>query len=231
MSTPTPAPPPTPPRVLVALVVVAVIVGDYATVFPPGIREQWLRLLLVVGVAWGLHQWLGPAAIPLGLGRVRASLRTVGRVLLVGTGVYLVGAAGVLLATHLGGLRWDLRPANFQHQDQYWAWFWLAVVWAPLIEEVVYRGIVQARVRQLGGPWLAIAVSGLSFWAYHWVSFGHVTSPHHLGAGLLLAWSYERTRSLLAPVVLHAIGNLVLGTSDLVYVMHPQWVHWILGWS
>lgn len=78
---------------------------------------------------------------------------------------------------------------------------------------------------------MAIAASGLVFWVYHWVSFEHVTSPHHLGAGLLLAWTYDCTRSLLAPTLLHALGNLVLGTSDLVYILLPQQVHAALGWT
>jgi hypothetical protein len=123
-----------------------------------------------------------------------------------------------------------LQPANIDHASEYWSWFVLAVIWAPLIEEVVYRGIVQARLRQVTGRWVAIGVSGLTFWVYHWVSFEGVSPPHHLGAGLLLAWSYERSRSLLAPTILHAIGNLVLGTSDLVYILWPQWVHAALGW-
>lgn len=235
-TTPSPAAEPASPRRWwVVLVVAVVIAADYAIVGPTlgswFVHQQWLRLLLTLGVALGLQRWLGPAALPLTWGRVRASLRVVGRVVAIGTLVYVIGALGVLAATHGLGLRWALRPANLQHAHEYWGWFVLAVIWAPLIEELVYRGIVQARLRPLVGPWVAIALSGLTFWVYHWVSFERVTSPHHLGAGLLLAWSYERSRSLLAPTLLHALGNLILGTSDLVYILWPQWVHAVLGWN
>lgn len=227
---------PTSPRAWVlVLVVVCVVAADWWSVGPTAgpwlVHRQWLRLLLVVGLALALQAWLGPAALPLAWGRVREGLRLVGKVMLVGAAVYVVGALGVLAASHLAGLRWALQPANFRHAHEYWGWFVLAVIWAPLIEELVYRGIVQARLRQLTGRWVAIAASGLLFWVYHWVSFERVTSPHHLGAGLLLAWSYERSRSLLAPTLLHALGNLVLGTSDLVYILRPQWVHAALGWG
>jgi membrane protease YdiL (CAAX protease family) len=215
----------------VLLLLAVVIAADYAVVGPWWLDSQGLRLLLTLAVALGLQAWLGPAALPLTWGRVGESLRWVGKIVGVGAGVYVVGTLGVLVATHGLGLRWALRPANFQRPEQYLPWLVLAVIWAPLIEELVYRGIVQARLRSLCGPWLAIAISGLAFWVYHWVSFERVTSPHHLGAGLLLAWSYERSRSLLAPTLLHAIGNLVIGTSDLVYILRPQWIHAALGWS
>lgn len=228
-------PRPAPPRWLLVVVVAAVIVADGWSVArdagPWLLGRQWLRLALVLGVALALQAWLGPAPLPLAWDRWRASLRLVGKVVLAGVAVYVVGALGVLAATHLGGLRWDLRPANIQAPHEYWPWFVLAVIWAPLVEEIVYRGIVQARLLPVVGRWGAIAASGLVFWVYHWVSFERVTSPHHLGAGLLLAWCYDRSRSLVAPTLLHALGNLVLGTSDLVYILRPQWVHAALGWS
>lgn len=217
------------------LVVTLVVAADYfsvgASVGPWLGDRKWLRLGLVLGVALGLRRWLGPAALPLAWWPLREAMRVVGKVVIAGAIVCVALMLSMLVASHGLGLRWVLRPANIQHADEYWPWFVPAVVWAPLIEEVVYRGIVQARLLQISGRWVAIGVSGLVFWAYHWVSFERITSPHHLGAGLLLAWSYERSRSLLAPTLLHAIGNLVLGTSDLVYILWPQWVHAALGWS
>jgi membrane protease YdiL (CAAX protease family) len=235
----------TPPRGIVApastsawllvLVVVCAIAADWWSVGSAAgaglVSRQWLRLAVVLAVALGLQWWLGPAALPLAWGRARASLRLTGKVVLVGAGVCVVIGLGAVAASRLLGLRWPLQPANIDHANQYWAWFVPAVIWAPLVEEIVYRGIVQARLRQVTGRWVAIGVSGLVFWVYHWMSFEHVTSPHHLGAGLLLAWTYDRSRSLLAPTLLHAIGNLVLGTSDLVYILWPQQVHAVLGWG
>lgn len=213
------------------VIVIGVTALDYALVGPWLLQSQWLRLALVLALAFGLRRLLGPAALPLRWDRVGPSMRLVGKVVAVGALVYMAIMVGVLFATHVLGMRWPLRPANLHRADQYLPWVVVAVLWAPLIEEVVYRGIVQARLREWTGPWVAICASGLVFWVYHWVGFGRVTSPHHLGAGLLLAWSYERTRSLLAPTLLHALGNLVLGTSDLVYVLWPQWVHAMLGWT
>jgi len=227
--------PPSPRAWLLVLVVVCVIAADWWSVGSTAgawlVSRHWLRLAVVLAVALALQWWLGPAALPLTWGQAREGLRLVGKVVLAGTVVCVAIGLGALVASHLLGLRWPLQPANIDHPDQYWGWFVPAVIWAPLIEEVVYRGIVQARLEQVAGRWVAIATSGLVFWVYHWVSFEHVTSPHHLGAGLLLAWTYARSRSLLAPTLLHAIGNLVLGTSDLVYIVWRPQVHAALGWG
>jgi len=80
----------------------------------------------------------------------------------------------------------------------------IAVIAAPLTEELVFRGCLYGVLRQIGGRFVAIAATSLLFALIH----GHIPSL----AGLLvlavgLSLVYEKTGSLWAPVLLHATFN------------------------
>jgi membrane protease YdiL (CAAX protease family) len=83
------------------------------------------------------------------------------------------------------------------------------VIGAPVIEEIIYRGFVQGGVRgMLGGRrWAAVIVTALIFSLAH---IGAVT-PTALVllvlVGVALGVARERTGSLLAPIVFHALFN------------------------
>ena len=67
------------------------------------------------------------------------------------------------------------------------------------------------------------------FWVLHWIYFGEVTFPNHLLGGWVIAWSYDRTRSLVAPTLLHAVGNLALGLGDMLVLTRPELMRWLVG--
>jgi membrane protease YdiL (CAAX protease family) len=80
----------------------------------------------------------------------------------------------------------------------------VAILLAPLAEEVLFRGILYPAIKQSGHPRLALWITSLAFAAIH----GHAPSfvPLLLLA-LLLTWAYEHTQSLVAPIVAHACFN------------------------
>jgi len=77
---------------------------------------------------------------------------------------------------------------------------------APVGEEIIFRGIVYGGFRsRMPLPW-ALLVSSLLFSALHFYSFqGFVEVAI---AGIFYGWLYEKTRSLLPGIVLHAYDNL-----------------------
>lgn len=80
----------------------------------------------------------------------------------------------------------------------------IAVVAAPLTEELIFRGCLYGILRQIGGKFVAIAVSSLLFALIH----GH--GPSLAGLMILsvgLSLLYEKTGSLWAPILLHAAFN------------------------
>lgn len=95
------------------------------------------------------------------------------------------------------------------------AWGWLgplqlyyrAVLEAPLVEEVLFRGVVLQMIwRYTRHAWLAVTVSAIAF------GIMHVTQPQDVvplvSMGLILGYIRLRRRSLTLCVLIHALFNL-----------------------
>ena len=85
------------------------------------------------------------------------------------------------------------------------AWVGAAVI-APLAEEVFFRGFLQTfLVNWLRSRWVAILLAALAFTLVH-------AQVHALPAlllfGVILGYAYERTGSLVVPILVHALFNL-----------------------
>jgi len=210
-------------------------------------RPGWpLELALLIGLDFGLvalgcgYGWRALAAavcvtlFPVKL-RARASLsmRPVGRALGWTVGIALPIAVFVVSLPQLWratlGAAGEPAALLVPSGHAFGPWFVWAVVLAPLVEEWIYRGVLQSTLRERVPQCGRIAGSALAFWLVHWVSYGGVTPVIHLVAGLVLAWSFERTRSLLTPVLLHALGNGGLWLHDWLLVQHPEVVRSWLG--
>ncbi len=82
--------------------------------------------------------------------------------------------------------------------------FLAAVVLAPLCEEVLFRGLLYPAFKKRIGTGLAMVLTALLFALVHW----HLqTFPALFVLGLALAYVYERTGTLAAPITFHAIFN------------------------
>ncbi len=84
-----------------------------------------------------------------------------------------------------------------------------AVLVGPLIEELVFRGVLQTSLLRLmnGQRWLAILISALIFSAIHaWVVPMQALAPLFV-LGLAFGYVYERTGSVLTPIIAHAVFN------------------------
>ena len=80
----------------------------------------------------------------------------------------------------------------------------MAVVVAPLAEEFIFRGYLYAVAKKYAGPFVALVVTSLLFAAVH----GHAFSiPALCTLAFCLGLAYERTGSLLVPMIMHAIFN------------------------
>lgn len=81
-----------------------------------------------------------------------------------------------------------------------------AVVLAPLVEEMFFRGMLLAGLARWGqSQWKAVVISGLAFGLFHWeVAY---TMPALALFGLVLGYCYARTQSLTLVILLHAVFN------------------------
>lgn len=82
------------------------------------------------------------------------------------------------------------------------------VLLAPLAEELVFRGILFARVQKSLGKLAAVLIPAILFAALH-RQYGAPEMAMILADGLILGFVRMRTGSVPLTFVLHAIGNLV----------------------
>ena len=82
-----------------------------------------------------------------------------------------------------------------------------ATAWAPVVEEILFRGLLYATLRtRIGVPESAL-LSAIIFTLPH--GYAIAGSASVLVSGLLWAVAYERTRSLLPGLFAHAVNNLL----------------------
>lgn len=92
----------------------------------------------------------------------------------------------------------------------------MVVVLYPVVEEVWFRGVLYTPVRRERGRVVAIVLTSLVFALAH----GHAFPINQFLGGLVFALAYEVRRSLVAPILLHVLGNgalAVLGYCLLEY--------------
>ncbi|RDY30731.1 CPBP family intramembrane metalloprotease [Lachnotalea glycerini] len=96
-----------------------------------------------------------------------------------------------------------------------------AVILAPIIEELLFRGMVFKRLYVYVGKMPAMLLSSLFFGIYH----GNVLQGiYAFSVGLLFVFIYDKYKTLLAPILAHMFANLVsilsveTGIFDFLYV-------------
>ena len=90
----------------------------------------------------------------------------------------------------------------------------LACVVGPLAEELFFRGVLYAALRQRISRVLAMVASSAVFSLLHTNAVGFVPI---MALGYLLANVYERTGSLIAPLAVHVVHNSLLLSFALIY--------------
>jgi membrane protease YdiL (CAAX protease family) len=177
---------------------------------------QWIAVPGVLVTAALVPAWIGRREFPrLGFDLDHGSrvAATVGRVCLcVLPAVFL----GLWVLTWLN-LPVPLRPIVPERQG--WpAWLLYQFFYVAVAEEIFFRGYIQGnttrwlrqatRLPRLAPAWIAILVSAGCFALAHVVVQGQITAALTFVPGLILAWLFLRTGSLLAPILFHGVANV-----------------------
>ena len=93
----------------------------------------------------------------------------------------------------------------------------VAVVLAPVGEEILFRGVLYTAMRQRGPRGLAMGTTAVLFALIHFYPVGFLPL---IFLSVVQVVIYERTQSLLAPIFLHALFNTV---NFVIIVAHPKW--------
>jgi membrane protease YdiL (CAAX protease family) len=106
----------------------------------------------------------------------------------------------------------------------------IGLLCAPLIEELVYRGLAVPALTAVAGQRVAVLLSGPLFYLLHtqfytWPWF----TLHYAFAGWVLAWAFVRRGRLWVALALHVLGNILAGADDAALVFAPDLVYRLLG--
>jgi len=128
-------------------------------------------------------------------------------------GIILYGLASVILLGLLAGELMTLLPGFEEMADFLMQFlkpdlgtFIAAVLLAPVLEEILFRGVILSGLLNRYRAGTAIGLSALLF------GLAHLNPLQFLGGlllGVLFGWIYYHTRSLLLVIALHAVNNLI----------------------
>lgn len=200
----------------------------------------------VVWILWGLKQQLrtaGLASVPDG----QPQGEKWGPVLSIGFGVVMgLAVAAAMFVIYRFAFPADV-VANLQAEvvdrvsgfaiDAWWKFLALSLFYAfghSLLEEYYYRWFIFGQLRHVVKPAPAIIISGLAFMAHHVILLSHffggltlftllLSSAIAIG-GMIWAWQYEKSRSLIGPWISHlfidagifAIGYTILSEANVI---------------
>lgn len=85
----------------------------------------------------------------------------------------------------------------------------ILIIVTPVAEELFFRGYVYTTLRSRWGKKESLVISGLIFSLFH---FYIIQFLPVFVAGCLLAWVYEKTKSLIPSIVAHAVVNGIVVT-------------------
>ncbi len=102
---------------------------------------------------------------------------------------------------------------TFQHPRYFFLSVVTIVAFAPMLEEVLFRGFLQSFIRQHLGPRSAIVITSLCFSFFHYSPEQGLSNISIIGSlfalALFLGFVYEKRGSLPASMALHACFNAV----------------------
>ena len=82
-----------------------------------------------------------------------------------------------------------------------------SLIAAPILEELIFRGIILDGLLKKYSPTKSILISSLIFGLIHLDRFQFVTA---LLMGIFIGWVYYRSRSLTLSIIIHALANLAV---------------------
>lgn len=80
-----------------------------------------------------------------------------------------------------------------------------AAIISPIYEEIFYRGFLYRWVRSKYGIFAGMFISSFIFMLVHIPTFN--TLAYNFVSGLIFAWTYEKTQSIIPAMIIHGFFN------------------------
>lgn len=98
-----------------------------------------------------------------------------------------------------------------------WVMFIMVVIVAPIVEELLFRGIILFPGDRLDPTWTRTIISAIFFGLIHGPTDVY-TAYTYVGMGFIFAYASKRTKTVEAAMVYHFLNNL-MGFLQIVYLM------------
>ena len=142
--------------------------------------------------------------------RAGLNLQNIGMSFVSGVGVAGVSFIWLTLAGKIPALQAQIAAMNEGNMmiggGKWYGVLLSTVIAAPLVEEVLFRGIVFNSFRKISPAWVSIMLSGILFGAYH---MNPVAIVYAAFMGIIAGIVYEKKRNLLLTIILHMANNLI----------------------
>jgi len=102
---------------------------------------------------------------------------------------------------------WEMFNKIFESDYGWWGALMKVAVIAPVVEELIFRGLILHGLRRNYSAFTSVFMSALLFALFH---LNPWQFPATFILGLLLGWIVLRTRSLILSILGHSINNLLV---------------------
>src|SRR5680860_971843 len=102
---------------------------------------------------------------------------------------------------------WELFNKIFEGDFGWWGAFVKVAVVAPIVEELIFRGLILQGFRRNYNSFIAVFMSALLFALFH---LNPWQFPATFILGLLLGWVTIRTNSIILAILGHSINNFMV---------------------
>jgi membrane protease YdiL (CAAX protease family) len=110
---------------------------------------------------------------------------------------------------------WELFNRIFEGDYGWFGAFVKVSVIAPIVEELIFRGLILQGFRKNYNAFVAVLISALLFALFH---LNPWQFPATFVIGLILGWIVVRTNSIILSIIGHSINNTLV----LLYITFPQ---------
>lgn len=114
--------------------------------------------------------------------------------------------AGFLVSALMGVLDWipNIMEQSFDILQSGWGGILAIAIVGPVLEELLFRGAITKALLQQYPPTKAILISALLFGVFH-INPAQILPAFLIG--ILLAWTYYKTGSLIPCILMHILNN------------------------
>lgn len=176
-------------------------------------------------IEFGIYLWMLGFSVALAYPEIKRSIkklpsftRWLRGIVLMFFSLYLVSIVCSLLATYLSGTTDSVNQASVIQSlgSRTLLTLFITIIYAPIVEEIVFRGVLFRGLRHRFNFIIAGLISGLSFGSIHIMdslASGNFNDAWFLlvyaGLGIFFCFAYEKDDSIVSSWMLHLINNSI----------------------